>query len=213
KVAAIPGRRTVMLAGIAIFAAGSAACAVAPNMLSLILARAVQGIGGGGILPVAQAIMADAIAPRERGRYQAYMAIVFVSAGLGGPILGGLLADHFHWSLIFWINLPLAAGAATMTYTRLNKLPRYDRRHRLRLLGASLMMAATVPLLLALTWGGARFPWLSAPIFSLAAGSVILTLALGWWLTRAPEPFLPLTVMAEPVMYTGTAANSFAMGA
>jgi sugar phosphate permease len=70
-----------------------------------------------------------------------------------------------------------------------------------------------VPLLLALTWGGARFPWLSAPVFSLAAGSVVLTLALGWWLTRAPEPFLPLTVMAEPIMYTGTAANSFAMGA
>src|SRR5262249_22236846 len=83
KLRDIHGRRTVMLAGIAIFAAGSAACAVAPNMLSLILARAVQGIGGGGILPVAQAIMADAIAPRERGRYQAYMAIVFVSAGLG----------------------------------------------------------------------------------------------------------------------------------
>jgi hypothetical protein len=100
-----------------------------------------------------------------------------------------------------------------MTYTRLNKLPRYDRRHRLDILGAGLMMAAAVPLLLALTWGGARFPWLSAPIFSLAAGSVILTLALGWWLTRALEPFLPLTVMAEPVMYTGTAANSFAMGA
>jgi EmrB/QacA subfamily drug resistance transporter len=213
KLSDIYGRRAVMLAGIAIFAAGSAACAMAPDMLSLILGRALQGIGGGGILPVAQAIMADAIAPRERGRYQAYMAIVFVSAGIGGPVLGGVLAEHFHWSLIFWINLPLAVGAAAMTYTRLQRLPRYERRHRLDVLGAGLMMAAAVPLLLALTWGGVRVPWLSAPIFALVAGSVMLALAFGWWLTRAPEPFLPLTLLAEPIMYTGTAANSFAMGA
>lgn len=213
KLSDIHGRRAVMLASIAIFAAGSAACAISPDMLTLVLGRALQGIGGGGIMPVAQAIMADAIAPRERGRYQAYMAIVFVSAGIGGPILGGVLAEHFHWSLIFWINLPLAVGAAMMTYTRLKKLPRYERRHRLDMLGASLMMAAAVPLLLALTWGGARFPWLSAPILALVAGSVVMALALGRWLTRAPEPFLPLSVLAEPIMYTGTAANSFAMGA
>jgi EmrB/QacA subfamily drug resistance transporter len=213
KLSDIHGRRTVMLASIAIFAAGSAVCATAPGMLALILGRALQGIGGGGILPVAQAIMADAITPKERGRYQAYMAIVWVSSGFGGPILGGLLAEHFHWSLIFWINLPLAAGAAAMTWTRLRRLPRHERKHRLDILGAGLMMAAAVPLLLALTWGGARFPWLSAPILALVAASIILSVALAWWLTRAPEPFLPLTVMAEPIMYTGTAANSFAMGA
>jgi multidrug resistance protein len=130
KLSDIHGRRTVMLASIAIFAAGSAVCAAAPNMLALILGRALQGVGGGGIMPVAQAIMADAITPKERGRYQAYMAIVFVSAGLGGPILGGLLAEYFHWSLIFWINLPLAAGAALMTWTRLRTLPRYERRRQ-----------------------------------------------------------------------------------
>jgi MFS family permease len=142
------------------------------------------------------------------------MAIVFVSAGLGGPILGGVLAEHFHWSLIFWINLPLAAGAAAMTWTRLRKLPRYERRHRLDILGASLMMAAAVPLLLALTWGGARFPVAVRPhhrpgggLHHAVAGPGVVAHP------RAPEPFLPLTVMAEPIMYTGTAANSFAMGA
>src|SRR6516165_2911427 len=97
KLSDIHGRRTVMLASIAIFAAGSAVCAIAPGMLALVLGRALQGIGGGGILPVAQAIMADAITPKERGRYQAYMAIVFVSSGVAGPILGGVLAEHFHW--------------------------------------------------------------------------------------------------------------------
>jgi len=213
KLSDIHGRRAVMLASIGIFAAGSAACAAAPDMLALILARALQGIGGGGILPVAQAIMADAIAPRERGRYQAYMAIVWVTSGVGGPILGGALSEHFHWSLIFWINLPLALAAAMMTYTRLHKLPRHERRHRLDILGAGLMMAAAVLLLLALTWGGTRFAWMSAPIIALVGGSAALSLALGWWLIRAPEPFLPLSVMAEPIMYTGTAANACAMGA
>src|SRR5712671_6128281 len=213
KLSDIHGRRTVMLASIGIFAVGSAACAAAPGMLSLIFGRALQGIGGGGILPVAQAIMADAIAPRERGRYQAYMAIVWVTSGVGGPILGGVLSEHFHWSLIFWINLPLALAAAVTIYKRLEKLPRHERRHRLDILGAGLMMATAVSLLLALTWGGTRFPWLSAPIVALVAGSGALALALAWRLTRAPEPFLPLSVLAEPIMYTGTAANSFAMGA
>src|SRR5262252_437147 len=213
KLSDIHGRRAVMLASIGIFAVGSAACAVAPDMLSLISGRALQGIGGGGILPVAQAIMADAIAPRERGRYQAYMAVVWVTSGVGGPILGGVLSEHFHWSLIFWINLPLALAAALMTYTRLEKLPRHERRHRLDILGAGLMMASAVLLLLALTWGGTRFPWLSVPVIALVAGSGVVSLALAWWLTRAPEPFLPLSVLAEPIMYTGTAANSFAMGA
>src|SRR5215472_5499727 len=213
KLSDIHGRRAIMLASISIFAAGSAACAAAPDMLSLILGRALQGIGGGGILPVAQAIMADAIAPRERGRYQAYMAIVWVTSGVGGPILGGVLAEHFHWSLIFWINLPLAIAAAMMTYTRLKRLPRHERRHKLDVQGAVLMMAAAVSLLLALTWGGTRYPWLSPPIIALLAGSGLLSLAFAWRLTHAPEPFLPLSVMAEPIMYMGTASNSFAMGA
>ena len=100
-----------------------------------------------------------------------------------------------------------------MTYTRLKRLPRHERLHKLDILGAGLMMAAAVPLLLALTWGGTRYPWLSLPIIALVAASGLLSLAFGWRLTRAPEPFLPLSVLADPIMYMGTAANSFAMGA
>ena len=100
-----------------------------------------------------------------------------------------------------------------MTYTRLERLPRHERRHKLDILGAGLMMAAAVLLLLALTWGGTRYQWLSAPIIALIAGSGMLSFAFGRRLTRAPEPFLPLSVMSEPIMYMGTAANSFAMGA
>jgi EmrB/QacA subfamily drug resistance transporter len=213
KLSDIYGRRTVMLASVFIFTVGSLACALAPNMLALVLGRGLQGIGGGGILPVAQAVMADSITPRERGRYQAYMGIVWVTSGVGGPILGGFLAEHFHWSLIFWLNLPLGLGAALMIQSRLRQLPRHDRRHKLDFVGALLMMASAVLLLLALTWGGTRYPWLSPQIIGLIVASGIVSVAFGWQLTRADEPFLPLSVLANPVMLWGTAANSFSMAA
>ena len=213
KLSDIYGRRATILACIGIFLAGSAVCAAAPDMTFLVLGRALQGIGGGGILPVAQAIMADTITPRERGRYQAYMGIVWVTSGVGGPVLGGVLAEHLHWSLVFWLNVPLALAAAAMTHTRLKKLPRHDRRHALDYLGAVLMMAATVPLLLALSWGGTRFTWTSPQVLALVALSAILSFAFAWRLAVAPEPFLPLSVLKNPVMRWGSTANAFAMGA
>src|SRR3954449_2031003 len=114
KLSDIYGRRAMMLASIGIFVAGSAACAGAHDMIMLVLGRGLQGIGGGGILPLAQAILPDAVAPRERGRYQAYMGSVWVTAGLAGPVLGGVLAEHFHWSVIFWANVPVGLLAALM---------------------------------------------------------------------------------------------------
>ena len=213
KLSDIHGRRAMMLTCIGVFMAGSAACAIAPDMLMLILGRGLQGLGGGGILPVAQAIMADTIAPRERGRYQAYMGVVWVTSGVGGPILGGVLSEHLHWSLVFWLNVPLALAAAVMTYTRLRQLPRHERPHKLDILGAGLMMAAAVLLLLALTWGGTRYPWASLPILSLIVASGLFSLAFAWRLTHAPEPFLPMSVLANPVMRMATASNSFSMAA
>src|SRR5262249_21006160 len=104
KLSDMYGRRATMLAGIGIFVLGSLMCALAPNMCVLVLGRGVQGLGGGGILPVAQSILADVIAPRQRGRWQAYMGSVWVSAGALGPVLGGVLSEHAHWSLVFWVN-------------------------------------------------------------------------------------------------------------
>jgi len=212
KLSDIHGRRATMLAGIAIFVVGSAMCAAAPNMLTLVLGRGVQGLGGGGILPVAQSILADVIAPRARGRWQAYMGSVWVSAGALGPVLGGVLSEHLHWSLVFWVNLPLGLAAGLMTHLRLGGLPRHARPHRLDLVGAALMMAAAIPLLLALTWGGARHAWTSPMIVGLFALSALISFAFSLRLVRAPQPFLPLPVLANPVMRFGTAATSFAMG-
>jgi MFS family permease len=114
----------MMLAAVGIFTAGSIACALATDMIMLILGRALQGIGGGGILPLAQSILADAVAPRERGHYQAYMGSVWVTAGLGGPVIGGILAEHFHWSIIFWFNVPLGLIAAVMAQRSLKRATR-----------------------------------------------------------------------------------------
>jgi MFS family permease len=122
------------------------------------------------------------------------------------------MAEHLHWSLIFWINVPLGLGAALLTHIHLKHIPRHDRRHKLDVLGAVLMMGSAIPLLLALTWGGTQYAWTSTPILGLIAIAFLLSLAFGWRLATAPEPFLPLTVLNNPVMRMGTASASLAMG-
>jgi EmrB/QacA subfamily drug resistance transporter len=212
KLSDIHGRRAMMLTALGLFIAGSAAAALAPNMAMLIAARALQGVGGGGITPLVQTTVADMVTPRERGHYQAYMGGAWVVAGVLGPALGGVIADQLHWSVIFWLNVPLGLLAALLTSASMKRLPRHERPHKLDMLGAGLMTAAAAALLLALTSGGTRFPWLSPTIFGLIGVSVTLALLLAWWLRRAPEPFLPLTVLANPVMRLGTLATSCALG-
>jgi MFS family permease len=212
KLSDIYGRRAVMLSALGIFIVGSIACVFAPNMLLLILCRGLQGLGGGGIVPLVQATVADAVAPRERGRYQAYIGAVWIVAGTLGPVTGGYVADHLHWSVVFWLNVPLGLAAAFMTYRNLTRLPRHDRKHKLDLTGALLMMSAAILLLLVLTWGGGRFPWTSPQILGLLAGSAALWLAFVWRLTHTDEPFLPLTVLANPVVRAGTLAASCGIG-
>lgn len=213
KLSDIHGRRAMMLLAIGLFLAGSVVSAAAPNMAMLIAGRTLQGIGGGGIVPLTQTTIADMITPRERGRYQAYMGTSWIVAGVAGPALGGIIADHLHWSVIFWLNVPFGLLAALLTHHAMKRLPRHERPHRLDIVGAALMIGAATAFLVALTSGGIRVPWMSSTIFVLAAASLALSLALVWWLKRAPEPFLPLTVLRSPVMPAGTAATSCTMGA
>jgi EmrB/QacA subfamily drug resistance transporter len=210
KLCDIHGRRTMMLWGIGLFIAGSFACALASNMLLLILARGLQGIGGGGIMPAAQTIIGDLVAPRERGRYQAYIGIVWICAGVSGPVLGGFLSEHLHWSAVFWINLPLGLLAAVMSYTTLKRLPRRERPHELDILGGTLIMAAAIAFMLALTWGGTRYPWASTAIVELLAVSLLLSLAFAFRVVQANEPFLPVSILGNPVVRCGTASSSCA---
>ncbi|MGZ3411617.1 MAG: MDR family MFS transporter [Xanthobacteraceae bacterium] len=211
KLSDIYGRRLVMMSALGLFMAGSVACALAPNMLALIIFRGLQGFGGGGIVPLVQATMGDAVAPRERGKYQAYIGTVWVVAGVVGPVIGGYIADYLHWSVAFWINVPLGAAAAYMINRQLKLLPQNHRKHSLDIFGALLMMTSAIALLLALAWGGVKYPWLSSTIILLVCCSVALTLAFGYRLVTVPEPFLPLSVLKNPVMRAGTAAASCAV--
>jgi EmrB/QacA subfamily drug resistance transporter len=213
KLSDIHGRRAMLLVAIAVFVAASALCALAPNMTVLIVGRALQGLGGGGLLSLAQVIVGDVVAPLERGRYQGYISIVFAVASVGGPVIGGVFAQHLHWSLIFWINLPIGLLAFLMTNSVLKRLPRHERPHRLDVAGAVLMMAATVLLLLALTWGGTRFPWASVQILALLAGSALLWALFVFRLITAREPFLPLALLTNPVVGFGTASVACVFGA
>ena len=212
KLSDIYGRRALLLAAIVIFVAGSVACALAPTIWILILARALQGIGGGGLLPIAQTIIADLLSPRERPVVQGRTSIMFMTASILGPVLGGLLTDHAHWSLIFWINLPMGAVALVMTERALRRLPRNDRPHRLDVIGVGLMVGAALALMLALAWGGVRFPWSSWRIITLVACSAALWALFAVRLLTAREPFIPLAILHGRVTSTITCAAFFSIG-
>jgi EmrB/QacA subfamily drug resistance transporter len=212
KFSDIHGRRITMLIGIVIFIIGSIACALAPNMIALVLARGLQGVGGGGLIAMAQTIVGDLVPPKERGKYQVYFASVFMSSSLLGPVLGGFFAEHLHWSVIFWINVPLGFIALGIVHRELKKLPRHDRPHSLDILGAVLMVSATVSLLLALSWGGLRYPWFSIQIGALMALSLALWVVFAFRMRLAREPLIPPGVLRNPVVRMGTLAACFAMG-
>src|SRR5262245_49016634 len=134
----IYGRRAMIIASLSLFLAGSVLCAIAPSMTILIFARGLQGLGGGGILPIVQTVISDLVTPRERGQYQAYFSGVWVAAGIGGPVLGGFFAEHLHWSMVFWINLPLALTALALLLPRMGKIPSFHRRRKVDWLGGVL---------------------------------------------------------------------------
>ena len=209
----IYGRRAMIIAALSLFVAGSILCAVAPNMPVLILARGLQGLGGGGIMPIVQTVISDVVSPRERGQYQAYFSGVWVVGGIGGPILGGVFAEHLHWSMIFWINVPLALAALALLLPKMGKIPVFHRRRRVDWIGGVLLMAAAVLFMLVLTWGGNRFLWLSPVIMALVGASGALALAFVWHARNAVDPFLPLPLMGGTVVPYAMAAGGCAMGA
>ncbi len=209
----IYGRRAMIVTALSLFVAGSILCALAPNMPVLILARGLQGLGGGGIMPIVQTVISDVVTPRERGQYQAYFSGVWVAAGIGGPILGGVFAEHLHWSMIFWINVPLGLGSLAMLLPKMGKIPVFHRRRKVDWLGGVLLMASAVVFMLVLTWGGNRYLWLSPVIMAMVGASFALALAFIWHAGNAEEPFLPLPLMGGTVAPYAIASGGCAMGA
>jgi MFS family permease len=171
----------------------------------------VQGLGGGGLVALAQTVIADVVPPRERSRYVVYISSVWAASSVAGPILGGFFAQHLSWSLIFWINLPIGVLAFFMTHTRLKGLPQIRRDHRLDIFGAALITSATVALMLVLTLGGARLAWTSPIILALGLMAALLTAILLVHLRRTPEGLIPLDIFRNEVVGTATASIFFSM--
>jgi EmrB/QacA subfamily drug resistance transporter len=206
------GRRIMVLIALGVFVAGSVLCALAPNMLILILARFLQGIGGGGIMPVVQTIIADAISPKERGEYQAYFSSVWLAAGLSGPLLGGVITDYLHWSAIFWINLPLTVVALAILLPRMDRLPVHHRKRKVDWLGGTLLMASAIVILLVLTWGGVRYRWSSPLILAMIVAALAMVAVFVWHAQRTAEPFLPLRLFSGSVVPYAIAAGGLTVG-
>lgn len=206
KISDVYGRRPTVYAAILIFLAGSLVSAMAPNMFVLIVGRAIQGAGGGGLFTLTQTVIGDLVPPRERARYAAWISGTWAVASIAGPLLGGTFAEHLHWSLIFWINIPLGLLAMAIINNPLKKLPIAAKRHRIDGLGALLLVVATALLLLALNWGGSEYPWVSREILGLLAASAVFWAGFSLRLLRAAEPLISLEVLSNPIVLGGTSS-------
>lgn len=195
------GRRRMLLGALAIFTGASAACALAPSFLWLVVFRALQGLGGGGLMTLAQALIGEHVAPRERGRFAGYFATVFALASTTGPVLGAYLTEHFSWRAIFLINLPLGLVAAALALRVPHPpLPPRDGPFRPDVLGALLFGAGTATFLFALSSGGHRFAWQSWPMVALLVVAAAAFLALLAWERDHHDPVIPIHFLAIPAI-------------
>ena len=196
KLGDLYGRKGVFMASIVVFLIGSSLAGLSQGMGQLIAFRGFQGLGAGGLLVGAMAIIGDLVPLRERGRYQGLMAAVMPVAFIGGPLLGGLLTDHLSWRWAFYINLPLGVLALLVTAVTMH-LPGRRGQVSVDWFGAGLLAVGVAALTLLASWGGSEYPWVSAPILGLAALSV---LALGAFVSverRVDEPILPLRLFTS----------------
>ncbi len=213
KLSDIHGRRAILRVAILIFMAGGIASALAPSTPLLILSRALQGVGGAGLISQSMTVLGDIAAPKQRARYYTYFSIIYTTAGGLGPMLGGYIAEHLHWSVVFWLSVPLGIASWICVTVLLRNLPRHEKPHKLDLLGAALIVGASSSLMFVISAGGRTYGWTSPEILQVGAGSAALWGLLAWRLLRAPEPLIPLHILRNPIVITAIVANSFGWGA
>ncbi len=210
KLSDLYGRRLLFMISIALFVIGSALCGAAGSMGQLIAFRALQGLGAGGLIPLAQATIADLFSPRERGRYQGYVTSMWGIAAVAGPLVGGSLTDAISWRWIFYVNIPLGVIALLVV---MRTMPRSRRsEHRIDYLGAAVLGLAITEILLASVWGGTTYPWGSAPVLGCAAAGLLGLVLFVAIERRAPEPVLPLELFGNRVFAISVSAL-FVIGA
>lgn len=191
KLGDLIGRKGLFLGAISIFIAGSIVGGLAQDMTWLIIGRAIQGIGGGGLMILAQAIIADVVPARERGKYMGIMGGVFALSSVAGPLLGGWFTEGIGWRWAFWMNIPLGllAMASAAFFLRLpkntNKKPSIDYA------GMGLLALASSSIVLITTWGGTTYEWMSAQIIGLISLAVVAAFAFIQVEKRAQEPIMP----------------------
>ncbi|NLG62957.1 MAG: MFS transporter [Candidatus Cloacimonetes bacterium] len=196
KLGDLYGRKIVLQSAVVLFLLGSVLCGMSTSMMQLILFRAIQGLGGGGLMVTSQAVVGDIVPPRERGRYQGIFGAVFGLSSIAGPLLGGYFTTHLSWRWIFYINLPL--GLVALVVIAL-VLPRRTVRvqRAIDYLGAGLLALALSALVLFTDLGGITLPWTSPPMLALITSSFLLIVAFVYVETRAPEPVLPLRLFRD----------------
>jgi EmrB/QacA subfamily drug resistance transporter len=185
------GRKRLFQLAIVVFLVASALCGLSRNIFELIAFRGLQGVGGGGLLSLAFAIIGDVIPPRERGRYQGYFGAVFGISSVVGPLAGGFAVDHLTWRYIFYVNLPLGVVALMVT-NRVLRLAVRRRQVNIDWWGAILLVAGVSCILLAVQLGGTTYPWESWQIIGLFVLGALVVAGFAGWEAVAPEPILPL---------------------
>jgi EmrB/QacA subfamily drug resistance transporter len=207
------GRKRLLEISLGLFLTASAVCGSAQDISLLIAARAIQGAAAGGLMTLATAAVGDLVSPRERARYQGYIAATFAGATVAGPLVGGVLVQDASWRWVFYVNLPLGLAALAGLHLRLPGPAQDSPRHPLDILGAGLLAAATSGFMLTCVWGGRRYPWASPQLLALIALTLMLAGALVVRERRAADPIVPLDLLrtrtvavASVVLFLATAA-------
>lgn len=210
KLGDLIGRKGLFVAAIGIFIAGSVVGGLAQSMPVLIAARAIQGMGGGGLIILSQAIVADIVSPRERGKYMGIMGAAFAVSSVAGPLLGGWFTEGPGWRWGLWINVPLGLIAVVLAAAFLRPAKRHGTRPRIDVAGMALLAVASTAIVLVTSFGGRTYDWGSAQILTLVAVAVVAAMAFVVVERRAAEPVMPLHLFRSRTFNLTTVAGMLA---
>jgi EmrB/QacA subfamily drug resistance transporter len=203
KMSDLIGRRPVFLAGMGLFLGGSILAGISNSMEMLVAFRFIQGLGGGVLIPITMASVADFYAPMERGKIQGMIGALFALGSVIGPFLGGFIVDNMDWRWVFFINVPLGVFAIAVTMVEFPRVVKENIKH-VDYAGVIALIGTLTPALLVMTWGGSTYAWTSKEILSLAAISFISLVAVILIERRAEDPVLPLHLFKEPIFTLGS---------